>query len=102
MLLVLQPLALVPAAVDVGVNSSSMSFVIFPLSFVDISISMDQPSSAISLVVPPVALVPGAIKPDLNASAVSDVIVSQPKWLEFDSTILLRIWLRSPTSELVL
>lgn len=76
MLQIVDPVALVLSAIDMNVDSLSVSLIVSPLAVIDVAIGMPELALAVSLVVEPVPLVLSAIGPYLHA--VSMTLVSQP------------------------
>jgi hypothetical protein len=69
---------LVASAVQMRVNSLTMSLVLSPNSIVNIAVGVDQSTVPVSLVIFPVALVHGAIGPDLHTAALSNFRAFHP------------------------
>ena len=70
MLLILEPVALIPGPIRVVVDSIPMGLIILPLTIVDIAVCMDQSASAVGLVSPPVPFIERAIHPDLHTTPI--------------------------------
>jgi hypothetical protein len=64
---IVDPLALIPASINVGVDSESISLIGLELSCVDVALGMPECAIAFSLVVDPLTFVNGAINPFLDA-----------------------------------
>jgi hypothetical protein len=86
MLLILEPLTLVSAAIEMSINSVSIGFIIAPLSLVHIALGVDESAVSVSHAVSPEAVIPGSIWPNLNSAAILLILVSEPLTL-VDSSI---------------
>ena len=101
-LLVRVPLALVPAAVVVSVNTVSIGLVLRPLSFVDIAFSVNQPAISIGHAVTPKSVISRSIWPYLDStsifllascggqplSLVNSSILENANWFDFSLTVI--------------
>lgn len=66
---IVHPLALITAAIDMSINSVTISLIGAEFANVDVTFRVPECSLAFSFIIEPVALVDGAIDPLLNAEA---------------------------------
>lgn len=78
MLLVVEPLALVPAAIIVGVNSEAIGLVLMPRALVHIAFRVDQAAVPTRHPVLPKPVVSRAIRPNLNSASISLIALRMP------------------------
>lgn len=77
-LLILEPLAFVPAAVEMRVDTIAIGFVLVPLALVDVSLRMHKSSIAVGHSVSPETIVAGSVWPNLNSAAIFLVLIHEP------------------------
>lgn len=77
-LLILEPLSLVPTSIEMCVDSIAICFIFSPLALIDISLGMHESAIAISHSVPPEAVIPGSVRPYLHSTAIFLVLVDEP------------------------
>ena len=69
---VILPLAFIPGAVHMDVDSVSVCLVVHPIALVDIAVDVNELALAVCSVVLPVAFVTGTVGPNLFSEAISE------------------------------
>ena len=78
MLLVVEPLALVPAAIIVGVNSEAIGLVLVPGPLINITLRVDQASVPTCHTILPKPVVSRAVWPNLDSTSISLIALRMP------------------------